>query len=323
MGTNTSIVAVRMVLAAVVTAVCAWSLPSQAGLIRDKLRERAEQRREAAQHQDDEMGDGMHASGEAALPPGVTLERDIAYGSDPAQRLDLFRPAKVAPDAVLIFMVHGGGWARGDKAYARVTTNKVPHWVPQGHVFVSINYRMVPVANPVEQADDVARALAFVQGQAASWGVNPARVVLMGHSAGAHLVSMLNADPSIATRQGARPWLGTVPLDGAAFDVVTIMEARHFRLFDKTFGTDRALWVDASPIRRLKAAPPPMLLVCSARRADSCAQAQAFMDKANGLGGRVQLQKEDLSHSEINERLGLPGAYTDSVDAFIRQVSAR
>lgn len=316
---NRSIVAVRVVFAAMVVVVGAWSAPAQAGIIGDKLRERAEQRRAA--HPDDEMSDGMGEAGDAALPPGVVRRKDIAYGSDPAQKLDLYLPAKVAPDAVLIFMVHGGGWAHGDKAHGRVIVNKVPHWTSQGQVFVSINYRMVPAADPLAQADDVARALAFVQMQAASWGVRPARVVLMGHSAGAHLVSLLSADPSIAMRQGAGPWLGTVPLDSAAFDVVSIMQGRHFRLFDKAFGTDRQLWADASPIRRLKSAPPPMLLVCSARRDDSCAQAQAFMDKAHGLGGKVQLRKEDLSHGAINERLGLPGAYTDAVDAFIRQVS--
>jgi arylformamidase len=297
---------------------------SHAGPIRDMLKQRAEQRRDAARpaHDDDELGDGAGGPSAQSLPAGVSVERDIAYGSDAAQRLDVYRPAKPDPNGLVILMVHGGGWARGDKTHGRTVTNKVAHWVPQGHVFVSTNYRMVPAADPVQQADDVARALAFVQARAVSWGMNPARVVLMGHSAGSHLVSLVSADPSIATRQGARPWLGTVALDGAGYDVVTIMEGRHFRLYDKAFGTDRALWTQGSPTRRLNAAPPPMLLVCSSRRDDSCAQAQGFLVKANAMGGKVERRMEDKSHGEINEQLGLRGPYTEAVDAFLRRLSA-
>jgi len=297
---------------------------SSAGPIRDMLKQRAEQRREASKpaHDDDELGDGAGGPSAQGLPAGAAVDKDIAYGSDPAQRLDVYRPAKPDRNGLVILMVHGGGWARGDKANGRVVTNKAAHWLPQGHVFVSTNYRMVPVADPVQQADDVGRALAFVQGRAASWGMNPARVVLMGHSAGSHLVSLLSADQSIATRQGARPWLGTVSLDGAGYDVVTIMEGRHFRLYDKAFGTDRNLWIQGSPTRRLNAAPPPMLLVCSSRRDDSCVQAQGFLAKANAMGGKVERRPEDKSHGEINEQLGLPGPYTQAVDDFLRRVSS-
>jgi len=315
----------KSIVAVIVMLACTGVVStSTAGPIRDALKQRAEQRREAASaaHDSDELGDGAGGPSMHGVPAGASVEKDIAYGSDPAQRLDVFRPAKPAPNGLVILMVHGGGWARGDKSNGRVVTNKVAHWLPQGNVFISMNYRMVPVADPVQQADDVARALAFVQGRAPSWGINPARVVLMGHSAGSHLVSLVSADQSIATRQGARPWLGTVALDGAGYDVVTIMEGRHFRLYDKAFGTDRRLWEQGSPTRRLNAAPPPMLLVCSARRDDSCAQAQGFLTKANAMGGQVERRMEDKSHGEINELLGLPGPYTDAVDDFLRRVSA-
>jgi arylformamidase len=315
----------KSIVAVIVSLACtALVSTSHAGPIRDMLKQRAEQRRDAARpaHDDDELGDGAGGPSSQALPAGVSVDRDVAYASDPAQRMDVYRPAKPDPNGLVILMVHGGGWARGDKSNGRVVTHKVAHWVPQGHVFVSMNYRMVPVADPVQQADDVARALAFVQGHAASWGMNPARVVLMGHSAGSHLVSLVSADRSIAARQGAGPWLGTVALDGAGYDVVTIMEGRHFRLYDKAFGTDRDLWAQGSPTRRLSAAPLPMLLVCSSRRDDSCAQAQGFLEKANAMGGKVERRMEDKSHGEINEQLGLPGPYTEAVDAFLRHVTA-
>jgi len=61
----------------------------------------------------------------------------------------------------------------------------------------------------------------------------------------------------------------------------------------------------------------PLLAVCSTRRDDSCVQAQAFVDKARLMGVRMRVLREDLTHKQINEQLGLPGAYTDDVETFI------
>jgi acetyl esterase/lipase len=267
------------------------------------------------------LGSGGRAmlaeGGAAAVPSGADVRRDIAYGNDPAQRLDVYS-LPGAHNAPVILMVHGGGWRLGDKASSRVIENKVGYWVPKGYIFVSVNYRFSPQANPVEEANDIAKALAFAQAQAVSWGGDSARFVLMGHSAGAHLVSMLAADPAIAAKAGAKPWLGTVSLDSAAYDMVSIMENRHFCLYDDVFGSDRSLWAAASPTLIIKAAPAPMLLVCSTRRSDSCSQADAFATKANGLGGKVIVLPEDLTHMQINANLGAAGDYTDKVEAFMR-----
>jgi arylformamidase len=245
--------------------------------------------------------------------------RDVAYGSDTAQRMDVYLPEHPAA-APVIFMVHGGGWRSGDKAMASVVTNKLARWLPQGYLVISINYRLAPQAGPLEQADDVAKALAFAQSNAASWGADPARFVLMGHSAGAHLVALLAADPNIATQQHAQPWLGTVPLDSAAFDLVQIMQGPHYRLYDPIFKDDPALWRAASPQHRMTHAPAPMLLVCSSKRSDSCPQAQAFAGAAISLGGRVTVLPVDLTHRAINLTLGQPSAYTDSVESFLHSL---
>lgn len=288
---------------------------AHAGPLRELLKQRA------AQHATelDEEDSAVSAHGPFDLPAGAQVERDIAYGSDPAEKMDVYRPAH-ADKAPVVFMVHGGGWRTGDKGLHRVVKHKVGHWVGAGYVLVSINYPLLPQANPLQQADEVARALAFAQGHAAGWGGDAKRFVLMGHSAGAHLVSLLAADPSLARQQGAQPWLGTVPLDSAAFDVQAIMQGRHMRLYDKAFKNDTAFWREASPIDRLKSAPAPMLLVCSSQRQDSCPQAQAFAAKATGLGGHVTVQPEDLTHAEINDRLGLPGDYTAAVDRFLKSL---
>ncbi|MCA9529908.1 MAG: alpha/beta hydrolase [Myxococcales bacterium] len=251
------------------------------------------------------------------LPPGAEVVRDVAYGPDPMQRFDVYRPID-ADNAPVIFMVHGGGWVRGDKSAQGVVQNKIDHWLPKGYVFISTNYRFVPQITAPEEADDVAAALAFAQSHAATWGADPTRFVVMGHSAGANLVALLAADPSIAADAGAEPWLGTIPLDSAAYNVVQIMEAPHLSLYDRAFGTDMQVWRDASPILRLSGKPAPMLLVCSSQRAESCGQADAFATGASALDATVTVLPVDLDHGEIDSQLGVPGKYTDDVEAFMQ-----
>ncbi len=244
------------------------------------------------------------------------IQRDVAYGPDARQRFDVYAPQQ-ARGAPVIFMVHGGAWAFGDKGSETVVRNKAARWVPQGFVFISANYRMLPDAAPLEQARDVARALAAAQEQAASWGGDGARFILMGHSAGAHLVSLISAVPGIALDLGARPWLGTVELDSAALDVESIMRARHLRLYDRAFGRDPAGWAAASPLARLSRRGAPFLAVCSTRRRDSCPAARAFAAKARAFGTRANVLEENLTHRDINARLGEDGDYTRAVDAFL------
>jgi len=216
----------------------------------------------------------------AELPKGVALRQDIAYGADPAQRIDVYLPPQ--PDrAPILFMVHGGGWRRGDKDNPGVIDNKVARWVPKGVIFVSVDYRMMPEAEPLTQAEDVARALAKVQELAAGWGGDPANVILMGHSAGAHLVALLNAAPEIAAAQGAKPWKGAVLLDSGAMNVPAIMNAKHWPLYDQAFGDDPAKWQAASPFQRLAGPTLPMLAVCRQRGNESCPANQAFALKAS------------------------------------------
>ncbi len=251
-----------------------------------------------------------------SLPAGIRVVPDVAYGSDPRQRFDVYAPAH-ADRAPVILLVHGGGWRRGDKAMPGVIANKVARWVPRGFIVISTNYRMRPDTAPLQQAQDVARALALAQGRAVEWGGDANRFVLMGHSAGAHLVALLSAEPSLARAQGARPWLGTVSLDSGSLDVVQTMQGRHFPLFDQAFGTDPADWLAASPLQQMRGQIVPLLAVCSSRRRDSCPQADAFVARARSFGSRASVLREDLSHGEINQQLGLPSDYTGAVERFI------
>ncbi len=261
----------------------------------------------------------LQAQRRSTLPPGARVERDVAYGPATRQRLDVYLPAH-ADGAPVIVMVHGGAWAIGDKTSSGVVRNKVRHWLPEGYIVVSVNYRMLPEVNVSAEAEDVARAVAYVQRNAARWGGDGSRVVLMGHSAGGQLVALVTADSALAQRAGVRPWLGTIGLDAGSYNIVAIMESPHLRLFDRAFGKDPAYWRSVSPTLRLDHAAVPLLLVCSSRRRNSCAQASALAARASELGGEATVLPLDKSHAQIDSQLGADSAYTRAVDGFLGRV---
>ena len=253
----------------------------------------------------------------AWIPAGTEVLRDLAYGSAPKQTLDVYLPAKQSKNAPVIFIIHGGAWRFGDKAHKGTVQNKVTRWVPKGFIVVSINYPLVPEAGPLDQAKSVAKALAYTQSAAAQWGGDSNKFVLIGHASGAHIATLLNADPQLATAQGAKPWLGTVAIDDFVMDVVELMSRRHLRSFDRIFGEDPEYWLRVSPARVLAGPSAPILLPCSLAREPHCKQANLFADAAKRYGSQASVLPVDLSLSDTDRELGVPGPYTEQVESFL------
>ena len=252
------------------------------------------------------------------VPAGTRMLRDDSYGADPRQTFDVYLPA-VTEGAPVILFVHGGGWANGNKDNPGIVENKAAYWLPKGYVLVSTNYRMRPDTAPLQQARDVASALAKVQKLGPQWNANPARVTLMGHSAGAHLAVLIGASSDLWRDAGASRPLAVVSLDSGALNVPQTMAQPPLPgVYKRAFGDNQADWIAASPYHQLTADASPMLIVCSSRRRDVCAQSDAFKQKAASLGVRVQVLPENLSHAEINRDLGKTSAYTEAVDGFLR-----
>lgn len=273
-----------------------------------------------AHKQDGSLFGRSRSSEGASLPAGVKAMRDIAYGKADKQKIDVYLP-RTPRNAPTIIMVHGGAWFIGDKKNSGVVSNKIKYWVEgKGYILISVNYRLVPEANALEQAHDVAKAIAFAQHNLSSWGGNPQQIIIMGHSAGAHLVGLLGANPGIAAEDGAQAWRGTVVLDSAAMDIVSVMQRKHHRFYDRAFGTDEKLWFAASPLQQLTATATPMMVVCSEQRGDKpCLQAEQFVQKAKGLGVRATLAPQEKGHGSINKDLGEDPVYTRQVDSFIAE----
>lgn len=261
----------------------------------------------------------------------IPTHADVAYGPDPLQRMDIYLPEKKqgAGNAPVLLMVHGGGWKRGDKRLGAALQNKVPYYNGKGIAVVSLNYRLVPQVTPVDQAQDVAKALAFIQDNAGKWGADKSRVVLMGHSAGAHLVTLVTADARLNFARNALPWLGTISLDGAGVDVEkTMTEGTSMRLlkdiYNNAFGNDPALWKAASPMAQLRPGAAPMLMICSTTRPDKpCKQTEDFVAKAKQMGVRASTLPVAMSHGEINSDVGLENELTRAIDQFMASLGLK
>ena len=199
--------------------------------------------------------------------------QELAYGADPAQQLDVYR-AQNATNAPIIVMLHGGGWRTGDKRNANVWQKKATHWVGQGYIFISVNTRLLPGTHPVDQSRDLAAAMAFVQQNASQIGGDRDRIILMGHSAGAHVAGLLATRNDLQREASVQRWAGTILLDSAVLDVDAVMREYPSRVYRRAFGTAPDYWRVASPIAFLNRQDQPFLIVCSTLRDTPCPAAR-------------------------------------------------
>jgi acetyl esterase/lipase len=169
-------------------------------------------------------------------------------------------------DAPLLVQIYGGAWQRGrpgdDEAFAR-------YFAARGYVVAAIDYRHAPAARWPAQIDDVRAALSWLRAHATELGADPARMVLVGRSAGAQLALVA------AYQAGAPAVAGVVSFYGPVFladgwrepprpdplDVRTVLETYLGGTPDQV--PDR--YAAASPITYLSPRSPPTLLVYGRR----------------------------------------------------------
>jgi len=262
---------------------------------------------------------GEHAAASSPRAPG-TVEH--AYGSDPKQKLDLVRPAGAAKAPVLLF-VHGGGWSIGDKGHAAGSKAK---WAnSKGWAFASANYRLVPQATVEQQAADIASSIAWLRANAARESLDPDRIVLIGHSAGAHLVALVGTDPRYLKAAGVplSAVKGVVLLDGAGYDVPTQASAEMNivkPMYEAAFGKDPKRQAALSPTRHATAPNVSRWLILPIeRRADSQAQSKGLADALNRAGASATVVAvPGESHGSLNKGLGEAGDFaTQQIERFL------
>jgi acetyl esterase/lipase len=183
--------------------------------------------------------------------PGVRRAgADIAYGSLPRQRLDVYAPVDADRAPVLVFL-YGGSWDSGrrqDYAFAGRA------FAARGFVTVVPDYRLTSEAPYPAFLQDCAAAVAWAQGHVARFGGDPARMALAGHSAGAYNAAMLAMDERWLAAAGAprpRAWTG---LSGP-YDFLPLTPGAGLR----TFGAVEDL-PSTQPITFASAGDPPAFL---------------------------------------------------------------
>ncbi|NKJ47670.1 lipase [Burkholderia sp. SG-MS1] len=198
----------------------------------------------------------------AAPMEGTRVERDLAYGAHPRQVLDVFEPAPAAADGPreAVLFVHGGAFVRGSKSINGAIYDNVCHWFArQGVVAVNVEYRLADDAPWPDGAQDVASALVWLRAHAARWRIDPARLFVIGHSAGgAHAASCL-FDPVLAD--------GVKPGDVAG---LVLISARLFADVDPRnpnagpvrayFGDDESRYAERSPLTHAACAAVPVMI---------------------------------------------------------------
>ncbi len=303
----------RLITGAALAAFVAASLivPGPFAEARERLRDRIAQR----------MG-----ADEGPKAPG---SETIAYGSDALQMLDVWRAKDAKEPAPLVVFVHGGGWKRGSKDNATGQYKPV-HYPAAGYAFASINYRLVPDATVEQQATDVASAVKALVDRADTLGIDRRRIVLMGHSAGAHLVALVGTDERYLKSVGLSfaDIAGVIPIDGAAYDVPTQMKEGPpimQKTYAQAFGSDAARQAKLSPTLQASAPNAPAFLLLYVQRPDGVRQAKALGAALETGGSKVEhgsFPGEGLQgHAEINRRLGDPSyAPTATVDAWLKRV---
>ena len=253
----------------------------------------------------------------------MAIHRDIAYESIPGvaaslTSLDVYTaktpPAKPGP---VVVWVHGGGWAIGDKANRMQA--KATLLTSAGYCLVSVNYRLSPrpasgdpkrIMYPFHERD-VAAAIAWIHAHIAEYGGDPNRMAIMGHSAGAHLVSIVSTDESFLGAHGLplNTIKGTVSLDTEGYDIPAHMTREVSGIYENAFGTDPAVWKQASPVNHLARDKgiPPFLVVTRGTPARQ-RQAADFVSALQGVGVPATLVNAGgYAHDEVNTRLGVPG----------------
>ena len=197
-------------------------------------------------------------------PPNMRELIDIQYyhgpGSDPYENsINLFIPEEA--DAVpLLFQVHGGGWRVGDKSSS--TNTLVSLFGRLGWAVASVNYRLSPNVKHPTHIQDVARSFAWVYENAARYGIDRERIVIIGPSAGAHLVSLLALDRRRLAEQGvpSDAIKGVVATSGV-YDFIAFREPGKIPMrTNDAFNLDPELLADASSIRYASSEAPPFLL---------------------------------------------------------------
>jgi acetyl esterase/lipase len=209
-------------------------------------------------------------------PRHMQIIRDVAYGAQPRNQLDIWRLATTPAGAPVVFYIHGGAWTFGNK---REQGRPMLHeFVERGWIAVVCNYRLAPRDPWPAQMQDVTRTLAWIKTNIASHGGDPDRIVVSGGSAGGHLAALLALSANDPTWRpsdvdgvddwsvrGCIPFYGVLEMTGdeelwrgLGKGLLVLLEGRVVQL---PYVQHQDLYRQMSPLERIDVNAPPFLVV--------------------------------------------------------------
>ena len=201
------------------------------------------------------MVEAFSALHRQAPPDDIRIACDIPYGAHERQKIDLYAPHGSDKRAAVVF-VHGGAFTDGSRARSpEIFANVSRYFARHGIVGVNAGYRLAPEAQYPEAARDMASIVAWLKEHAAEWNIDPDRIFLMGHSAGAAHVATYAYDARHHPATG--PGLAGILVISGRVRIDNLPENPNARKVEAYYGTDASTFQDRSPVEHVNAGSVP------------------------------------------------------------------
>ena len=213
---------------------------------------------------------------------GYHAVRDVAYGSDPRQKMDVYVPDGAAGAPAMLFF-YGGSWQDGSKDLYLALGQA---FASQGIIVAVADYRVYPQVRYPAFVEDGAQAFAYLHAHVAQYGGDPSRLFLTGHSAGAYIAMMLAADWSYLRAAGADPaWVRGVIGIAGPYDFLPLRDPNLVTIFGG------ANVRETQPINHIDGKRPPMLLATgTADETVSPGNTARLAEKLRSFGSPVEVK---------------------------------
>jgi acetyl esterase/lipase len=189
---------------------------------------------------------------------GIRVHRDLKYGPDERNRLDVFAPDPLPAETrpTLVF-VHGGDFVAGDKAGPKSPFyENIGVWAARnGMIGVNVTYRLAPGHPWPAGIEDVGAAVRWAIQNVAPYGGGPDRIFLMGHGAGAAHVAGYLSHPDLQPPDG--PGVAGAILLSGVYDLTKMPMSRNLKAY---YGDDSEHYAERSAQAGLLEANIPLLL---------------------------------------------------------------
>ena len=222
---------------------------------------------------------------------GFLIEKALSYGQQERQKLDVYYPEVANPEAPVVIFFYGGSWRRGDRAKYHFVGQALSS---RGYITVIPDYRLYPEVQFPAFVEDGAASVAWVK-KHISRSANG--IILIGHSAGAHLAALLALDKRYLSEEGITDSTirGMIGLAGPyAF------EPENFRRYRPIFATAEPTYI-SRPVTYARGDAPPLLLMHGADdRVVLPLHSELLQERMDDEKGRVtRLELQGVNHFDI------------------------